>query len=142
MARLHRIGLLFACVAAPIAFADEANPRRDAYIDSAAQLDALLDRAQNGALDPSRLRRERRRVEAKLDRRLAALPVDFKPGELREENHARAEMNQSVIRSQEYEFFGPEDRPEWGWYPSRQVPSTGSALTVQRDGRTTYNALR
>ena len=142
MARMHRIGFLLASLMAPIALADDANPRRDAYVDSAEQLDALLDRAQSGTLDPSRLRRERRRVEAKLDRRLAALPVDFKPGELRDENHARAEMNQSVIRSQEYEFFGPEDRPEWGWYPSRQVPSTGSTLSVQKDGRTTYNALR
>ncbi len=70
------------------------------------------------------------------------MPVELKPGDLREVNQARAEMNQSIICSQEYEFFGSEDRPEWGWYPSRRVQSTGSTLTVQKDGRTSYNALR
>lgn len=124
------------------AIADDANPQRQAYVQSAEQLDALVIRAREGRIDPDRLRRERRRLESKLDRAISDMPVELKPGDLREVNQARAEMNQSVIRSQEYEFFGSEDRPEWGWYPSRRVPSTGSTLTVQRDGRASYNALR
>jgi predicted transglutaminase-like cysteine proteinase len=139
----HRtIGLLVTALAMPAAFADGSNAHRDAYVDSTQKLDSLVERAHGGRLDAGRLRRERRRLEARLDRSLADLPVEFRPGELREVNQARAEMNQSVIRSQEFEFFGSEDRPEWGWYPSRKVQSTGSTLTVQQDGRTSYSALR
>ncbi|MFZ4722432.1 MAG: hypothetical protein ACOYMI_04705 [Phycisphaerales bacterium] len=137
-----RIGIALALGLASAALADGANPRRDAYVQSADQLDALVVRARDGRMDPERLRRERRRLESRLDRALSDMPVDLKPGDLREVSQARAEMNQSVIRSQEYEFFGPDDRPEWGWYPSRRIPSTGSTLTVQKDGRTSYNALR
>ena len=124
------------------ALANDANPQREAYVRSAEQLDALVVRARDGRLDPDRLRRERRCLEARLDRAISGMPVELKPGDLREVNQARAEMNQSIICSQEYEFFGSEDRPEWGWYPSRRVQSTGSTLTVQKDGRTSYNALR
>ena len=137
-----RIGIALVVGLAGAAHADGANPQREAYMQSADQLDALVVRARDGRMDPERLRRERRRLESKLDRALSGMPVELKPGDLREVSQARAEMNQSVIRSQEYEFFGPDDRPEWGWYPSRRVPSTGSTLTVENDGRTSYNALR
>jgi len=124
------------------AWAGEASPQRDAYEDGRSQLDDLVARAERGGISRQRLRNERKRVEQRLEHRLAQAPVELKPGELREVSAARAEMNQSLIRSQEFEFFGPEDRPEWGWFPSRSVPSTGSHLTVQRDGRSTYSALR
>ena len=142
MIRMSRLGvaLVLGCVASAVA--DDANPQREAYVQSAEQLDALVARARDGRMDTNRLRRERRRLESRLDRAISDMPIELKPGDLSEVNQARAEMNQSVIRSQEYEFFGPEDRPEWGWYPSRRIPSTGSTLTVQKDGRTTYNALR
>jgi hypothetical protein len=142
MMNLSRLGIVLALGWTASAIADDGNPQREAYVQSADQLDALVVRARDGRMDPERLRRERRRLESKLDRTLSDMPVELKPGDLREVNQARAEMNQSVIRSQEYEFFGPDDRPEWGWYPSRRVPSTGSTLTVQKDGRTSYNALR
>jgi hypothetical protein len=142
MVTCSRIGIALVLGWTASALADGANPQREAYMRSAEQLDALVIRAREGRIDPDRLRRERRRLESKLDRAISDLPVELKPGDLREVNQARAEMNQSVIRSQEYEFFGPEDRPEWGWYPSRRIPSTGSTLTVQKDGRTSYNALR
>jgi len=142
MMNLSRLGIVLALGWTASAIADDGNPQREAYVQSADQLDALVVRARDGRMDPERLRRERRRLESKLDRTLSDMPVELKPGDLREVSQARAEMNQSVIRSQEYEFFGPDDRPEWGWYPSRRVPSTGSTLTVQKDGRTSYSALR
>lgn len=133
--------LLMACTAGA-AHAGDANPQRDAYFDGKGQLDELVQRAEHGGISQQALRRERRRVEQRVEHRLSQAPVELKPGELREVSAARAEMNQSVIRSQEFEFFGPVDRPEWGWYPSRSVRSTGSTLTVQPDGRSTYSALR
>lgn len=142
MMQMSRIAIVLALGWTASAIADDGNPQREAYVRSADQLDALVVRARDGRMAPDRLRRERRRLESKLDRAISDMPVELKPGDLREVNQARAEMNQSVIRSQEYEFFGPEDRPEWGWYPSRRIPSTGSTLTVQKDGRTSYNALR
>jgi hypothetical protein len=142
MVTCSRIGIALVLGWTASALADGANPQREAYMRSVEQLDALVIRAREGRIDPDRLRRERRRLESKLDRAISDLPVELKPGDLGEVNQARAEMNQSVIRSQEYEFFGPEDRPEWGWYPSRRIPSTGSTLTVQKDGRTSYNVLR
>jgi hypothetical protein len=66
----------------------------------------------------------------------------MKPGDIREVTVSKAEMNQAVIQSQEFEFFGPEDRPEWGWYPSRRVPGTGSTLQVDDRGRARYSVLR
>lgn len=129
-------------VTAGAAWASDKNPRREAYEQSAVQLDELVDKARAGQVSQEQLRRERRRVEARLDHRLGQAPADMKPGDLREVSVARAEMNQAIIRSQEYEFFGPEDRPEWGWYPSRMVQSTGSTLTVEKDGRSTYSALK
>jgi hypothetical protein len=47
-----------------------------------------------------------------------------------------------VIHSQEFEFFGPEDRPEWGWFPSKAAKGTGSTLIVDPDGRTHYSPSR
>ena len=142
MMKCARLGVMLVLGCSASTLADGGNPQREVYMQSAEQLDALVIRARDGRIDPDRLRRERRRLESKLDRAISDLPVELKPGDLREVNQARAEMNQSVIRSQEYEFFGPEDRPEWGWYPSRRIQSTGSTLTVQKDGRASYNALR
>ena len=133
--------MIVACAAAH-AWAGEGNPQRDAYVDGKTQLDDLVTRAERGGISQGRLRTERRRVERRVEHRLAESPVELRPGELREVSVARAEMNQSLIRSQEFEFFGPEDRPEWGWFPSRSVRSTGSHLTVEKDGRSTFSALR
>lgn len=133
--------LLFAC-ASTGAFAADAHPQRDAYMEGKDRLDDLVARAERGDMSQDRLRHERRQVERRVQLRIAEAPTELKPGELHEVSAARAEMNQSVIRSQEFEFFGPVDRPEWGWFPSRAVPSTGSHLTVRKDGRSTYSALR
>ena len=142
MMKCAHLGVMLVLGCSASTLADGGNRQREVYMQSAEQLDALVTRARDGRIDPDRLRRERRRLESKLDRALSDMPVELKPGDLREVNEARAEMNQSVIRSQEYEFFGPEDRPEWGWYPSRRIQSTRSTLTVQKDGRASYNALR
>jgi hypothetical protein len=66
----------------------------------------------------------------------------MKPGDIREVTVSKAEMNQAVIQSQEFEFFGPEDRPEWGWFPSKAAKGTGSTLIVDPDGRTRYSPSR
>lgn len=139
--RPTQLAALIALTTAPCLAAEE-NPRRDAYIDGKEQLDSLVARAERGALSRERLRSERRRVERRLEQRLAQAPAEAKPGEVREASAARAEMNQSVICSQEFEFFGPEDRPEWGWFPSRRIQSVGSHLTVEKDGRSSYSALK
>ena len=134
------VGVSLACGAS--ALAGEANPRRAAFERSTEQLDALLRRARDGQLSPEQLRARRRRLEALLNQALSTMPADMKPGDMREVTVSRAEMNQAVIRSQEFEFFGPEDRPEWGWFPSRAAQGTGSTLIVDPDGRTRYDAPR
>jgi hypothetical protein len=124
------------------AVADEANPRRQAYERSTGDLEGLVAQAKSGRITPEQLRNRRRRLEGSLERQLDGLPADLKPGDLREVGVARAEMNQAVIHSQEFEFFGPVDRPEWGWYPSRNRVATGSTLEVDPQGRARYNVLR
>jgi len=124
-----------------MASANDTNPRKQSFERSTDQLDELVLKAKDGRITQEQLRKQRRRVEARLDHELSSAAVELKPGELREVTVARAEMNQSIITSQEFEFFGAEDRPEWGWYPSRDVASTGSVLTVGTDGRANYSAL-
>lgn len=121
--------------------ASDTNPRRQAYERSTGDLEGLVDQAKSGRITPEQLRNRRRRLERSLERELDGTPVDLKPGDLREVNVARAEMNQAIIHSQEFEFFGAVDRPEWGWYPSRQGVSTGSTLEVDAQGRARYNVL-
>ena len=89
------------------ALAAEANPRRAALERSTEQLDALVQRAHDGQLSPEQLRARRRRLEARLNHELSTLPADMKPGDIREVTVSKAEMNQAVIQSQEFEFFGP-----------------------------------
>lgn len=129
-------------MAAAPALAAEANPRREALDRSTEQLQGLVRRAREGQLSPQQLRSSRRRLEALLDHELSTLPVDMKPGDAREVSASRTELNQAVIHSQEFEFFGPVDRPEWGWFPSRAVRSAGSTLIVDPDGRTRSSASR
>lgn len=129
-------------VLAARALASDGSPQRDAYMEGKGRLDALLARAERGTLSQERLRRERRRVESRIGRALTDAPTDLRPGELAEISAARTEMHQSLIRSQEFEFFGPRDCPEWGWYPSRRAISTSSTLDVDRDGRASYSVLR
>jgi hypothetical protein len=124
------------------ATASDANPRRQAYERSAGDLEGLVSQARAGRITPEQLRQRRRRLEVRLAGELAVSPMDLKPGDLREISVARAEMNQVIIHSQEFEFFGPVDRPEWGWYPSRLGVSTGSTLEVDPQGRASYNVLR
>lgn len=92
-----------------------------------ASLQALLERAHHGELSQSALRIARRAVEARLELELAGMATDLRPGEMERLGDARAKLNQIIIRCQEWEFFGPNDRPEWGWYPSRQIRSVGVA---------------
>lgn len=124
------------------ALAGEANPRRAALERSTQELDALVQRAHDGQLSSEQLRARRRRLEARLSHEVSQLPADMKPGDMHEVAVSQGEMNQAVIKSQEFEFFGPEDRPEWGWFPSTPVQSTGSTLIVDKDGRSRYSALR
>jgi hypothetical protein len=127
---------------ASAAWATDGNPQRLAFERSTLDLEGLVTQAREGRITAGQLRDRRRRLEARLDRELSQAPVELKPGDLQEVAAARAEMNQAVIHSQEFEFFGPEDRPEWGWYPSRRVPGTGSTLQVDDRGRARYSVLR
>lgn len=134
------LALAFACCGAAVA--SDANPRRQALERSARELQSMVGDTHAGRITPEQLRNRRRRLERRLEVELDGMPVDLKPGDFREISMARAEMNHAVICSQEFEFFGTEDRPEWGWYPSRSRASTGSTLKVDIDGRTRYEVLR
>jgi hypothetical protein len=134
--------LLWSVFLATAASGQESNPRRQAYERSTGDLEGLVAQAHSGRITPEQLRNRRRRVESRLAGELAQSPLDLKPGDLREVSVARGEMNQAIIHSHEFEFFGPVDRPEWGWYPSRKGISTGSTLEVDDQGRASYNVLR
>lgn len=134
--------LALALLSVSSAWAADDKPQKQAYVQSTARLDGFVRSAEEGVITPQQLRSQRRRVEARLNQVLSDAPIELKPGDLHEIAAARCEMNQSVIRSQEFEFFGSEDRPEWGWFPSKEIASTGSTLTVSKDGRSHYSALR
>jgi len=91
-------------------------------------LAAIVARAHRGELSQRGLRLSRRAIEARLELALASVSVDLRPGEMEMLGEARSKLNQQILRCQEWEFFGPKDRPEWGWYPSRQIRSTDGAI--------------
>lgn len=131
MKRAMRVVVVCAgSVVGSVAMATDLNPRAEAMDRSAAQVDALVAGARDGRLAPAQLRMQRRRVEARLAHELDTMPLELKPGDLRAIAQSRAELNQSLIESQEYEYFGPVARPEWGWFPQGVPHTVGSTRTA------------
>lgn len=126
MKQAMRVMVCAGSVAGGVAMAADVNPRAEAMDRSAAQVDALVAGARDGRLAPAQLRTQRRRVEARLAHELDTMPLELKPGDLRAITQSRAELNQSLMVSQEFEYFGAVARPEWGWYP-QGVPHTGGS---------------
>lgn len=94
----------------------------------------LVDKARRGEISQQGLRLARRAIEARLEIAVARLAIDLRPGEFAELGEARSRLNQAIIRSQEWEVFGPTDRPEWGWYPSRDIRSTDGTVAFGAGG--------
>lgn len=109
--------------------------QKEAVVEATDTLGQLVVNAHGGQLTPEQLRDRRIRVERHLDQTLSDAPAATHPKELAEVDKCRTDFNQQIIRSQEYEFFGPNDNPQWGWYPSRQIKSAGTAVKVDNAGR-------
>ncbi len=86
--------------------------------------------ARRGELSQQGLRMARRAIEVRLDLEVSRMDIELRPGEMALLADARSKLNHAIIRSQEWEAFGPADRPEWGWYPSRTVESVEHSITV------------
>jgi len=99
-------------------------------VDRAREQLSTIEAAHRGVTPRGGLRLARLAVEAKLERSIASMTVDLRPGEFAALGDARGRLNQAIIRCQEWEFFGPHDRPEWGWYPSRKIRSSEQSVVV------------
>lgn len=124
------------------ALALDGTTQKEVIVESTVALEQLVRQAHQGDISPERLRTERVRVERKLDAHLAKSAVAARPKEQLVVNQARTDFNQQIMCSQEFEFFGSEDRPEWGWYPSRQIQSTGSVVKVDKAGNATLTPAK
>ena len=130
------LACLFATMTLPtLALAAEAPTQTEVLAQSTATLEQLVQKAHDGTITPEQLRKQRVHVERKLDEKLNNAPVAARAKEQAAVNQARTDLNQQIMCSQEFEFFGAQDRPEWGWYPSRQIKSTGSVLKVDNAGK-------
>ncbi|MCE9618670.1 MAG: hypothetical protein K8R92_02035 [Planctomycetes bacterium] len=118
--------------------AAEDASQKEAVVEATGELGQLVVKAHGGKLTPGQLRAQRLLVQRRMNQHLADAPALNHPKEVAEVDQARTDLNQQVMRSQEFEFFGPEDCPQWGWYPSRHIKSEGSAVKVDPAG----NAVR
>lgn len=137
---IHRLQSSIACAALAltlpmVALAADGTSQKEVINESTVVLEQLVQKAHDGKISPEQLRKQRLRVERTLDTNLNNAPVAARAKEQVAVNQARTDLNQQIMSSQEFEFFGPEDRPEWGWFPSRQIQSTGSVLKVDPNGK-------
>ncbi len=109
---------------------------------STISIEQLVQHAHDGKLTPEQLRIQRTQVERTLEVNLGNSAIAVRAKEQKVVYQARTDLNQQVMRSQEFEFFGPHDRPEWGWYPSRHIQSTGSAVKVDNAGKATLTPAK
>ena len=137
------LACLFAAMTLPLpALAAEATTQTEVLVQSTATLEQLVQKAHDGTITPEQLRKQRVHVERKLDEKLNNASVAARAKEQAAVNQARTDLNQQIMCSQEFEFFGAQDRPEWGWYPSRQMKSTGSVLKVDNAGKATLTPAK
>ena len=136
----HRFLSALACAALLLALpqfalAADGTTQKEVINETTVILQQLVQKAHDGKISPEQLRKQRIRVERTLDANLNNAPVASRAKEQVVVNQARTDLNQQIMSSQEFEFFGSEDRPEWGWYPSRHIQSTGSVVKVDNAGK-------
>ena len=137
------LACLFAAMTLPLpALAAEATTQTEVLVQSTATLEQLVQKAHDGTITPEQLRKQRVHEERKLDEKLNNAPLAARAKEQAAVNQARTDLNQQIMCSQEFEFFCAQDRPEWGWYPSRQIKSTGSVLKVDNAGKATLTPAK
>jgi hypothetical protein len=124
-----------ATAAGPRASAASPVPQVQAYLESERLLRAFVLGAYRGECTQHDLRQARIALESALAVELDRLALAFIPGDARAVDEARAAFHQQIMRSQEWEYFGPVPQPEWGWYPDRVAQSEGISLRVE-DGVT------
>lgn len=152
MGRLLRVAVLAAAVLAPAgdplaataagsrAVGASTVPQVQAYLESERLLKSFVHSAYRGECSQRDLREARVALESALEVTLGRLEVAFVPGDRQAVDEARAAFRQQIIRSQEWEYFGPVPRPEWGWYPDRVTESEGIALRIE-DGVTIVESM-
>ena len=136
----HRFLSALACAALLLALpqfalAADGTTQKEVINETTVILKQLVQKAHDGKISPEQLRKQRIRIERTLDANLSNAPVAARAKEQVVVNQARTDLNQQIMSSQEFEFFGSEDRPEWGWYPSRHIQSTGSVVKVDNAGK-------
>ena len=124
------------------AFSADGTSQKEVINQTTVILDQLIQKAHEGKITQEQLRAQRKRVEQKLNASLANAPVEVHTKQQVAVNQARTDLNQKIIGSIEFEFFGPEYRPEWGWFPSRQIQSQGSVLKVDTTGKATLTPAK
>jgi hypothetical protein len=115
-------------------------PQVQAYRESERMLQEFVHNAYRGECSQRDLREARLALESALAAELNRLAIAFIPGDRRAVEEARAAFHQQVMRSQEWEYFGPVPQPEWGWYPDRVAESEGISLRVE-DGVTIIDSV-
>ena len=115
-------------------------PQVRAYLESERLLQSFVHSAYRGECSQHDLREARMALESALAVELERLAFAFIPGDRRAVEDARAAFNQQIMRSQEWEYFGPVPQPEWGWYPDRIAHSEGISLRVE-DGVTIVDSV-
>lgn len=134
-------GSQFAATAAePRPSAASPVPQVQAYLESERMLQAFIHSAYRGECSQHDLREARVALESALAVELNRLSIAFIPGDRRAVEEARAAFHQQIMRSQEWEYFGPVPQPEWGWYPDRVTQSEGISLRVE-DGVTIVDSV-
>lgn len=106
-------------------------PQVRVYEESAEMLRSFVRGAYRGECSQHELRSARIALESALASELGRLAIEFVPGDRLAMDEARAAFHQQVMRSQEWEYFGPVPQPEWGWDPTRAASSEGISLRVE-----------
>ncbi len=133
-------GQFAATAASAKALAASPVPQVQAYLESERLLQSFVHSAYRGECSQHDLREARVALESALAVELERLAFAFIPGDRRAVEEARAAFNQQIMRSQEWEYFGPVPQPEWGWYPDRVAQSEGISLRVE-DGVTIVDSV-
>lgn len=133
-------GQFAATAASAKALAASPVPQVQAYRESERLLQSFVHSAYRGECSQHDLREARVALESALAAELERLAFAFIPGDRRAVEEARAAFNQQIMRSQEWEYFGPVPQPEWGWYPDRVAQSEGISLRVE-DGVTIVDSV-
>lgn len=133
-------GQLAATAAQPGPSAASPVPQVQAYLASERLLQGFVHSAYRGECSQHDLREARVALESALAVELDRLSIAFIPGDRRAVEEARAAFHQQIMRSQEWEYFGPVPQPEWGWYPDRVTQSEGISLRVE-DGVTIVDSV-